>query len=385
MLVDGRSVYTPSFSGVYWQLQDLMLEDLDRIEVIRGPGATLWGANAVNGVINIMSKSAKETQGFLGNVTYGTDLQPLTNLRYGGQLATNLYYRVYGQFLNEGNFRLANGTAAQDQWNSARAGMRLDWQPTEQNHLTLQGDYDNQRVHQTFRYAQLTPTVGTVTTTALNHNEAGNVLGRWTHTFESGAESSLQIYYDTFKHVNGNFVEWRDTIDVDWQHRQPLGSRNEVILGLGYRYTPDDIPSSVSQTWVPQRTHDQLFSAFVQDEIKLVPDKLALTLGSKIEHNDYTGWEIQPSGRLLWTPTAKQTVWGAVSRAVRTPNRFESGARVNSAAFQPPFSPPIVLALLPTADLKSEIGRTDRLRVGLPGPASQASGLGFRQLLHHLS
>jgi iron complex outermembrane receptor protein len=354
VLVDGRSVYTPAFSGVFWSMQDLMLKDLDRIEVIRGPGSTLWGANAVNGVINIMTKSAKDTQGFLGNVTYGTDLQPLTSLRYGGQLGTNLHYRVYGQFLSHDNARRSDGSEAQDQWDSARTGVRLDWQPTEQNHFTLQGDYNRQRVEQTFNTPQLTPPVGLFTQTGQNHNYSGNVLGRWTHTFESGASSSLQAYYDTSENVTAGIVGQRDAFDVDWQHHLPVGSRNEFVWGLGYRYLPDDISDSVAATWTPNRRHNQLFSAFLQDEIKLMPDRLTLTLGSKFEHNDYTGMEIQPSGRLLWTPSARQTVWGAVSRAVRTPNRVESDARFGFGAFQPPVGPPVLVALLPTADLKSE-------------------------------
>lgn len=354
VLVDGRSVYTPAFSGVFWSMQDLMLEDLDRIEVIRGPGSTLWGANAVNGVINIMTKSAKDTQGFLGNVTYGTDLQPLTSLRYGGQLGTNLYYRVYGQFLSHDNARRSDGTETQDQWDSARTGLRLDWQPTEQNHFTLQGDYNNQRIEQTFNTPQLTPPVGLFTQTRVNHNHSGNVLGRWTHTFESGASSALQAYYDASENVTAGIVGRREAFDVDWQHRLPLGSRNELIWGLGYRYLPDDLSDSVAVTWVRNRTHHQMFSAFLQDEIKLMPDQLTLTLGSKFEHNDYTGLEIQPSGRLLWTPTARQTVWGAVSRSVRTPNRLESDARFNFGASQPPLGPPVLAAVLPAAELKSE-------------------------------
>lgn len=355
VLVDGRSVYTPSFSGVFWHMQDLMLEDLDRIEVIRGPGATLWGANAVNGVINIMTKSARDTQGLLSSVTYGTDLKPLANLRYGGQLSTNLYYRVYGQFLEHDNFLRSDGPEASDQWNTARGGARLDWHPDERNHLTLQGDYDEEMVHQPFDEAHLTPFVGLESHADRNHNHSVNVLGRWTHTFSATSESMLQLYYDAFKHVDAGSLERRETFDMDWHHRFAVGARNDVVWGLGYRYTPDDISSSTHvAVWDPRRAHDQVLNAFVQDEILLVPDQLSLTLGTKLEHNDYTGFEIQPSARLLWTPTDKQSVWTAVSRATRTPNRFEQGARINTSAFQPPMSPPIEVALLPTSTLQSE-------------------------------
>jgi iron complex outermembrane receptor protein len=354
VLVDGRSVYTPSFSGVYWNMQDLMLEDLDRIEVIRGPGATLWGANAVNGVINIMSKSAQDTQGFLANVAYGTDLRPMTSLRYGGQAGTNLFYRVYGQFLNHDNFLRADGTEAGDPWQSERAGLRLDWQPAEQSQFTLQGDYNNQRIDQTFSEARLTPVAGNFTDTVENHNQSGNVLGRWTRRFEGGSESSLQVYYDTFKHFDSESSEQRSTIDVDWQHRLALGRRNEAVWGLGYRYTADNIAPSETAVFRPQRTHHQVFSGFLQDEFKLAPDRLSLTLGSKFEQNDYTGFEIQPSARLLWTPTHHHSVWASVSRAVRTPSRFESDGHINLQAFQPPSSPPVLVALLPSSNPQSE-------------------------------
>lgn len=355
VLVDGRSVYTPSFSGVFWHTQDLMMEDIDRIEVIRGPGATLWGANAVNGVINIMTKSAKETQGFLGNVAYGTDLQPLISLRYGGQLATNLHYRVYGQYLNHDSYQLSNGRDAHDEWWSGRSGLRLDWEPTPQNQITVQGDYNRQAVHQLFEEVQLTDPVGNQVQHEENINYGGNVLGRWTHTFDIDSESSLQFYYDTFKHKNAGTVERRDTFDVDWQHRFGLGTQQEVLWGLGYRYTPDDIQSdNLVATWESRRSYRQYFNAFVQDEIDIVQEHLSLTLGSKFEHNDYTGVEIQPSGRLLWTPTEKQTAWAAVSRATRTPSRFEDGGRINLSSFQPPASPPILLSLFPAEELESE-------------------------------
>jgi len=357
VLVDGRAVYTPTFSGVYWHNQDLMLEDLDRIEVIRGSGATLWGANAVNGVINIISKSAKDTQGLLATTAYGTHLQPLGNLRYGGQLGTNLFYRVYGQFLNHTDFVTPSGSDAADEWNSLRTGLRLDWHPSDRDQFTLQGDYGRARVEQTYDMALLLPTATVETRTTENRNSAANVLGRWTRTLSPDSEFSLQLYYDTFRHNNAETLEQRDTFDLDWQHRFSLFERHDLVWGLGYRYSPARTTPSEAISWFPEKTHDQLFSAFVQDEIALVKDKLSLTLGSKFEHNDYTGFEYQPSGRLRWTATEHQTVWGAVSRAVRTPSRYEKSirARLSAMPAQPPFVPfPVEISALPGEDLESE-------------------------------
>lgn len=354
VLVDGRSVYTPTFSGVYWNSQALMLDDLDRIEVIRGPGATLWGANAVNGVINVISKSAKDTQGFLATTAYGTDLQPLSNLRYGGQLGEKLFFRVYGQFLGHDDFVKPDGSDAADEWNSWRSGLRLDWHPTEGDQFTLQGDLYRATVGQTYELPQLTAPVGNVEYTDNNHNDGGNVLGRWTRTLSEESQFSLQLYYDAFKYVDAMAAERRETFDVDWQHRFALGTRQDVIWGLGYRYTPDNLSSTENTIWNQGRANDQLLSAFLQDEIQLVPETLSLTLGSKFEHNDYTGFEVQPGGRLLWTPTPTQSLWASVARAVRTPNRLETSARVNLAAFQPPASPPVEIAVLPNPHSKSE-------------------------------
>ena len=354
VLVDGRSVYVPTFSGVNWNSQDLMLEDLDRIEVIRGPGATLWGANAVNGVINIMTKSARDTQGTFVSTAYGTDLQPLSNVRYGGQLGSNLFYRAYGQFLNHDNFSREGGGSARDEWQSGRTGMRLDWHPTALDQLTLQGDYSRAAIGQTFETPQLTPVPRNVERHDENQNYGANVLARWTRTLSPESSFSLQTYYERQLHVDAEAKEYQETFDIDWQHRFALGQRNSVIWGVGYRYMPDYLKSSDKIIFNPERAHDQLFSGFLQDEFKLVPDKLLLTAGSKFEHNDYTGFEIQPSGRLMWTPTDKQSIWGSASRAVRTPSRFETAGRAHAVAFQPPGSPPVQISVLPDAKSKSE-------------------------------
>jgi iron complex outermembrane receptor protein len=353
VLVDGRSIYTPMFAGVYWNAQDLLLEDLDRIEVIRGPGATLWGANAVNGVINVTTRSAKETPGGLFTAAWGTEDRPVIGARYGGQLAPDVHYRVYARYFSrEGFVPRANADPA-DNWDTFRLGARLDWEPAKADRLTLQGDYYRGTVREYFEAVALTPPF--VRPEYLAHrNSGGNILGRWRRQLAPVSEFTVQAYYDRFIHGDGDIVESRDTFDVDLQHRLPLGSRHDVVWGAGFRHTQDRLTPTFYLTFTPERAPEQLYSWFAQDEITLVPQRLRLTLGTKVEHYRSSGWEVQPSGRLLWTPTPRQSAWLAVSRAVRTPSRYDRDSRLNAAAFQFPGSPPFLVSLFSRPDAKRE-------------------------------
>ncbi|MDB6112684.1 MAG: TonB-dependent receptor, plug [Pedosphaera sp.] len=354
VLVDGRSIYNPVFAGVRWNVQDVVLEDLERIEVIRGPGASLWGANAVNGVINIITKSARETQGLLVSSSLGTEQQPTTSLRYGGQLATNVFYRVYVKYVNHDGFVDAMGNETPDKWNALRGGMRLDWEATSGDLLTLQGDYFKGDFGQATQIPILTPPFST-NFTAVNDNRGGNVLGRWTHGFSEDSVLTLQMYYDHNVANEADLQGISDVYDFDLQHKFGWGERQAIVWGLGYRYLPTDNSPSSFLNWNRRTRNDQLYSAFVQDDVTLVEGRLHLVLGSKIEHNDYTGFEFQPSGRLLWTPSEQQTVWTAVSRAVRTPSELERDGQFNAAAFQPsPASPPVLVRLFGDPDFRSE-------------------------------
>jgi iron complex outermembrane receptor protein len=326
VLIDGRSVYTPLFSGVIWNMQDYLLEDIDRIEVISGPGGTLWGANAVNGVINILSKNAKDTQGLYLEAGGGTQTQDFTGVRYGGQIASNVYYRVYGKYFDEGAEVFSDGKSADDPWNRAQGGFRIDADRSPQDQLTLQGDL----------YVGDTDTVpgGEGTQQAEGTTSGANMLGRWTHTFSDTSDLSLQVYYD-YTHIAAPFQadaaldepegllrDDLDTYDVDFQDRFELGERNRIIWGLGYRFTHDVVSNAPVVGFTPGTLDQNLFSGFAQDQIKLI-DKVYLTLGSKLEHNDFTGFEYEPSGRLQWNMTDHQMVWAAISRAVRTPSRYD--------------------------------------------------------------
>lgn len=354
ILMDGRTIYGPAYGGVNWGMQDMMLEDLDRIEVIRGPGASLWGANAVNGVVNVLSKSARDTQGLLIASQGGTEDQPEIAARYGGQISSNAYYRVWGKYFNRDGLVTSTGADAGDSWKSIQGGTRMDWEPSDESRFTLQGSYYNDFVHENQNVVVLAPPYVS-NTNALNHDYGGNVLGRWTRDFSESSSLTLQTYYDFFKQEQVGSSETRNTFDVDLQHRFQLGSRNDVIWGGEYRLTTDAFPPNFFLTWTPPSRNDQVFSGFVQDEITLQPQRWSLTLGSKFEHNDYTGFEVEPNVRLLWTPTENQTVWASVSRAVRTPSRYETGARVNYSVFvQQPGSVLAINRLIGNANAESE-------------------------------
>ena len=310
VIIDGRTVYTPLFAGVFWDVQDTLLEDIDRIEVISGPGATLWGSNAVNGVINITTKEAKDTQGLLLLGGGGTEERGFAGMRYGGALSPTLHYRIYTKYFDRDSTLLTSGGDGSDSWNMGQTGFRLDWNPTSENLLTLQGDLYS----------------GSIDRLGSDDIEVsgGNLLGRWTHRFTPDSNLQLQWYYDrTHRDIPNTFGENLATYDFDLQHQFLIGERNNFVWGLGYRLVDDHVTNTPTLAVLPAEITREWFSGFLQDEIALIPDRLALTLGTKVEHNDYTGWEVQPSTRLAWKPTATQTVWTAVSRAVRTPSRID--------------------------------------------------------------
>jgi iron complex outermembrane recepter protein len=354
VMVDGRTIYSPSFGGVFWSDQDLMLENLDRIEVIRGPGATMWGANAFNGVINIISKAAKDTQGLLLSTSYGTLEEPVTNLRYGGQINEHLHYRVYGRYLNHDELENAAGLGLDDDWRSGSGGFRLDWDPSTSDLFTLQGDYRRVTAGDVSLRPMLTPPYG-ASVASDNENTSANILGRWTHQFAEGNEFSLQAYYDRVEHGEFRSKTRESTFDIDLRHRFNLGDRNEIIWGGGYRYLPGELLNPDQIQWTDSTAHHQLANVFVQDEFALLPDKLIFTLGSKFEHNDYTGLEIQPSARLAYHINDDSTAWAAASRAVRIPTLIDTTLGVDLGVLPPtPTIPPVLVHVQGTPDIGVE-------------------------------
>lgn len=354
VMIDGRTVYTPLYSGVFWDVQDTLLEDIDRIEVIRGPGATLWGANAVNGVINIVTKRAENTQGWLFSGGGGSEERGFGSFRYGAKAGEDTYYRLYGKYNLRDDSARANGGDASDGWQLGQGGLRVDWVPEEVSRVTFQADGYVGTERQTYTRFSPTPPHAPSTVGDEGSLAGGNALVRWTRSFSDESELSLQTYFDVTHRNSIVFAEDRHTYDLDVQHRFGIGNRHRLIWGAGYRATADRIrdTDNFDVSFTPARRTDQLVSAFVQDEIALVEDRLALIVGSKFEHNDYTGMEIQPSGRLLWTPHSQHTIWGSVSRAVRTPSRAEDGVRLNLPS--PAGSPVPLTSIFGSSDFGSE-------------------------------
>jgi iron complex outermembrane recepter protein len=321
VLIDGRTVYTPLFSGVFWDVQEVPLADIDRIEVISGPGATLWGANAVNGVINVITKDAKGTQGLRLEGGGGTEQRGFGTVRYGGALGSAAHYRVYGRGFARDQTDSTSGQGAMDDWHLWQGGVRFDWDPSTTSRFTLQGDLYDGRIAQ--------PSASDIAVSG------GNVMAKWSHTISERSGVAGHLYYDrTHRDIPGTFGEDLDTYDVDLQHRARFGTRHDVVWGLGYRLINDRVVNSAAVAFLPPHVARQWFTAFVQDEIALLPDRLHVTLGTKVEHNDYTGVEIQPSGRVNWMLGPSATLWAAVSRAVRAPSRVD---RELFAPGQPPY------------------------------------------------
>lgn len=308
--IDGRSIYTPLYAGVYWDVQDTLLYDLDRIEVISGPGATLWGANAVNGVINITTKSAKDTQGGLLMAGGGTELRDSAAVRYGARTSQGIYYRVYAKYFDRDDSVRSNGRRSNDAWRMIQGGFRADWDASAKDAFTLQGDGYN-------------GSMGQVGPDNIRVNGL-NVLGRWSRTFAPDSDFKLQVYFDhTHRRIPGSFTQDIGTSDLDFQHRFRAGPAHDIVWGFGYRMGSDDVVNTRENAFLPPRVTREWSNVFLQDEIALSKDRLALTIGSKIEHNDYTGFEVEPSARLAFTPNKQNTIWGAISRAVRTPSRID--------------------------------------------------------------
>ena len=322
VLIDGRTVYTPLFDGTYWDVQDTMMEDIDRIEVIRGPGGTIWGPNAVNGVINVITKSAKETQGTLVSAGGGDVEQGFLSARYGGGNGTDFNYRVYGKGFTRGPEYHPDGQNYDD-WRASQAGFRMDWQKDKRDTLTLQGDvYDEEAGESVGATSYTAPYSQTIDSNALL--SGANLMARWERVVNEGDDLHFQVYCDHTDRHGANFAEIRNSFDVDFLQRIRLPFHQQVSWGLGARVDPIDDTEVVSGLqFLPLKRTDFLLTAFVQDEIALVDRRLSLILGTKLLRTNFTGIAPQPSVRLLWTPSDKQTIWAAFTHALRTPSDSE--------------------------------------------------------------
>jgi iron complex outermembrane receptor protein len=335
VMIDGRSVYSDSFSGVFWDQQDVPLEDIDRVEVIRGPGGTVWGANAVNGVINIITKDTRETHGGLISAGGGTQTAANTLLQYGAAAGSRGSYRVFGHYFDVVNSATPGGQSATDGWHGLHGGFRTDWDLSQTDTLSVQGDLmrtgGGENVYAIFPNIPLATNLNEPVT-----NSVGDIMARWEHKLANGSHTSLQVYYNYVHRFGDEGVDQHSrTIDVEFQHHLSIAMRHDIVWGLDYRV--DDISlvgtTAYSYQFDPSHRLDNLATGFLQDEIAITKS-FFLTLGSKFEHNAYTGFEYEPSAQMVWTPSVRQTLWASASRAIRQPAMLDTNSQFNIGLFQ---------------------------------------------------
>jgi iron complex outermembrane receptor protein len=354
VLIDGRAVYTPTKGGVNWDTQDVPLEDIERIEVIRGPGATVWGANAVNGVINVITKQAKDTQGALMTAGGGTQERAFGTAQYGGKIGEDASYRAFTKYLDQNDLPDMTGRDTNDGWHLLHSGFRVDRSFSKNDSLTAQGDiYGGSEGAVIEHIASISPPVNE-SVQKLADLSGGNILGRWNHVLANGSDTTVQVYFDRYIRSGPSTFEARNTADFDFQQHQPLGSRQDLVWGAGYRRSSDRIGGTIDGAFVPAEQTLDLFSTFVQDQITLAPERVFLTLGTKLEHNSFTGFELEPSVRMTWTPSARNTLWAAIAEAGRTPDRGAVNGDFNIVAFTLPNGAPAELGIVGNPRQESE-------------------------------
>jgi iron complex outermembrane receptor protein len=332
VMIDGRSVYTNQEASVYWDQQDVLLEDIDRIEVIRGPGATLWGTNAVNGVISIITKKARDTQGGLVSFGAGRDDRPLAAARYGGRRGERLHYRIFAKAFRRADMRTEAGLPANDHWSAVRGGGRLDWQLNPRDALSVHGNLYDGTAPESVNPALPLPAAGKPADEI--SFSGGYAQARWERRLSTDSAAAVQFYFNELKRRELFGRARLRTGDFDFQHSWAPARRHAVTWGAGYRMMADHVEGTslssdgTSRYTTPVSRVDHLISAFVQDDFTIAPDRLVITAGAKIQRNTNVGVEVQPSIRFLWTPDARRSFWGAVSRAVRAPTAEDRDLRI---------------------------------------------------------
>lgn len=381
VMIDGRSVYNPLFAGTYWDVQNLPLKEIERIEVIRGPGGTLWGANAVTGVINIITKSATETQG--GRLTAGAGDQErgFGAVSYGGAIGASGHYRAYARYFDRGPEH-DDQTGDFDGWHMAQTGFRSDWTRGTSDTLTVQGDVYRGRAGQRTTIALYEPPFSRTVEQEAKLS-GGNLRARWTRGFADGSELSLQTYYDGNRREEANFREDRDTLDFDGQYRLSVARRHELVAGAGYRLSNGRTAGAPVVRFDPPDRTDDVFTAFAEDTVELVSDRLSLSAGVKVERNDYTGFEFQPSARLGWATGQRHYVWMSVTRAVRTPSRIERDLTLDASVSA---VAPVFIRLVGDAGFHSEsVLALEGGYRGRPSERAMVSVAVFRHRHHDLT
>lgn len=335
VLMDGRSIYSQLFSGVIWEAEDTLLEDIDRIEVIRGPGAAMWGANAMNGVINIITRKSRDTQGTLVVAGVGNKEGGFGAVRFGGA-TDNGHFRVWGKGFKRDPSINDLGQDAKDDWKSARMGFRGDWTLAAGKRLTVSGGAHQGTSGERWQKPDVN-SLSFVSTDITQTNQGGHVLGRYDWQQEDGSDSVLQAYVETAEiDIQQQIREQRHTADLDLQHRTMLGKEHDLMFGVAYRQSRDDIETHDIFAVTPTQRDFRLLSAFIHDDITLVPERWRLMLGTRLEDNNVTGFASQPNTRLMWTPDANSTLWASAARAVRTPSRTERDSQADLWLDLPP-------------------------------------------------
>jgi iron complex outermembrane receptor protein len=354
VLVDGRSVYTPLWSGVYWEQHEWLDQDLDRVEVIRGPAGSVWGANAVNGVVNILSRSARDTQGVALTVGAGSEEETFGAIRYGGSAGENAWYRAYVDYSQHDDTALPNGQSVGDAWTMGHAGFRYD-REDEQSRLFLKGEAHSG----SFDEAGVIPAATSPfeARPARGYNRGGFLQASWTRQLPGAAELAIGAWYESYERRLQPTDEESGTFDLGVRYGTRIRDSHNVSAGVTYRHIQHETFPNFVLALSPSDTTVELWSGFLQDEVQLTP-RLQATLGVRVEDNQFTGHEWQPNLRLGWSITSDQLVWAAVGRAVHTPT-IADDARIYTTAVLPPGSagpgsPPLVRQVLGNRDLESE-------------------------------
>lgn len=352
VMVDGRTVYTPTFGGVWWDVLDLPLEDIERIEVIRGPGGSVWGANAVNGIVNVITKKAGETKGAMISAGGGNLDQGFGTLQYGGSAGKATDYRVYSKYFNQSQLLDGTGVNGGDSWHILRGGFRADSAISANDSLIFQGDiYDGREGQVGLTFASIaSPGVGTLQEVDVS---GGFLQAVWNHVYSARSDSTLQVSYDAYSRADV-LMETRDTFGLDFSHHFAWSNRQSLVWGFGYRYSSSETNGALAFSLDPADLNTQLFSGFVQDEIALARNRLYVTAGTKLEHNYYTGFRLMPSIRAAWLPSPHHTLWMAVSRPLRTPAALDTAARIDFGGFVGPGNTATEVALLGNPKFQDE-------------------------------
>lgn len=352
VLVDGRNVYLPTFGGVFWDVLDFPLEDIDRIEVIRGPGGSIWGANSAGGVINIITKKAGETKGAMVVAGGGNLDQGFETTQYGSHVG-NTDFRIFSKYSNQNHMPSLSGQNGGDGWHNLRGGFRTDTTLGANDSLMFQGDlYTGNEGNPTLVLPSVT-SPGEIPVDAQVDLSGGYLQSVWNHTISAHSATKMMVSFNQYQR-NDALREGRRTFDIDFQHHIAWGDRQDFVWGLGYRDSESRSDGNVTVSLDPAHVESQYFSSFVQDEITLRPDRFFLTIGTKLEHDYYTGFAVLPTARVAYAVTPHHMLWAAVSRAVRTPAATDTSIRLNFAGFTNANGVPVLIALVGNRLYKNE-------------------------------